>query len=117
MAKQPSLRLHFIPEWAEARGLRQADIVEALQEAGTGVDKSTVSRWFSGNLPEERHILALQGLFALNEPARPVPSPGRRLDRGLLPQALERGALPDAENAGRTLSPAPSLKPLIHNCL
>lgn len=43
--KQPR-RPHFIVEWAELRGLKQADLVEAL-----GADKSVVSRWFSGTSP------------------------------------------------------------------
>ncbi len=43
--KQPR-RPHFIPQWAEKRGLRQADIVEQI-----GVDKGTVSKWFSGSTP------------------------------------------------------------------
>ena|SRR3990167_2127523 len=59
-------RLHYIPEWAERRGLRQADIVEAL---GGAVDKSTVSRWFAGTLPVREHLEALQGLFGLEEMA------------------------------------------------
>ena len=67
--KDAEPRLHYIPEWAEKRQLRQTDIVEALGGSGIGVDKSTVSRWFSGALPEKRHILALQGLFSLDEPA------------------------------------------------
>ena len=58
------IRLHFIPEWAERRGLRQADLVDAL---GGAVDKSTVSRWFSGTLPARDHLAALQGLFELEE--------------------------------------------------
>jgi hypothetical protein len=57
--KQPG-RLHYIPEWAERRGLRQADVVEGLQGR---VDKSTVSRWFAGALPVSEHLEALQGLF------------------------------------------------------
>ena len=43
--------LHFIPEWAERRGLEQVDFIEAL-----GVDKGTVSRWFAGQLPAEINI-------------------------------------------------------------
>lgn len=72
MAKTPAQtpRLHYIPEWADKRDLRQTDIVAALQEAGWRVDKSTVSRWFKGSLPEEKHILALAGLFGFeDEPA------------------------------------------------
>lgn len=60
--KQP-FRFHYIPEWARHRHLRQADIARAL-----GVDKSTVSRWFDGALPVEAHLIALAGIFGLDEP-------------------------------------------------
>lgn len=53
-------RIHFIPEWAAARDLTQADIVRAI-----GVDKANVSRWFSGAIPREEHIDALAVLFHL----------------------------------------------------
>lgn len=43
--RQPQ-RPHFIPQWAEARGVNQAQIVKDL-----GADKSVVSRWFSGTTP------------------------------------------------------------------
>lgn len=46
---QPSL--HFIVEWADKRGLKPVDFVNAL-----GVDKGTVSRWFAGKLPHEDNI-------------------------------------------------------------
>jgi transcriptional regulator with XRE-family HTH domain len=52
-------RYHFIVEWAEKRGLSQADIVREL-----GADKSVVSRWFSGSLPSEKYLEPLAGLFA-----------------------------------------------------
>ena len=60
--KQPR-RLHYVVEWAARRQLRQADICRELS-----VDKSTVSRWFDGTLPSEVHLLALTGLFGLDEP-------------------------------------------------
>jgi hypothetical protein len=47
-------RNHFIPEWAEKRNMTQADLVRE-----TGVDKGTVSRWFSGNMPRDKHLDAL----------------------------------------------------------
>jgi transcriptional regulator with XRE-family HTH domain len=52
-------RIHFIVEWAEKRGLSQADIVREI-----GADKSVVSRWFSGSLPSEKYLEPLAGLFA-----------------------------------------------------
>lgn len=51
-------RLHFIPEWAEKRGLSQADLVREV-----AADKATVSRWFSGALPSEKYLEPLAALF------------------------------------------------------
>jgi transcriptional regulator with XRE-family HTH domain len=41
--KQP-MRPHHIADWADLRGMSQADLAEAL-----GADKSVISRWFSGS--------------------------------------------------------------------
>jgi transcriptional regulator with XRE-family HTH domain len=57
-------KIHFIREWAERRGMRQADIVRGL-----GVDKGLVSKWFNGALPQAENILRLAELFALDEPS------------------------------------------------
>ena len=67
MARKPQdrPRVHYIPEWAEKRRMRQVDIVEGLNGL---VDKSTVSRWFAGSAPESKHLLALAELFQLEEP-------------------------------------------------
>lgn len=62
-SKKP-VRLHYIVEWAAKRGMRQTDIVRK-----TGVDKSTVSRWFKGTLPSEDHLFVLKELFQLDEVA------------------------------------------------
>ena len=51
-------RKHFIPEWADARGLKQKDIVAAL-----GADKSTVARWFNGQMPQDKWLEPLCGLL------------------------------------------------------
>jgi transcriptional regulator with XRE-family HTH domain len=56
-SKQPH-RPHFIPEWAERRGLRQTDIVDEI-----GADKSLVSRWFGGATPTEDYQEKLGELF------------------------------------------------------
>ncbi len=53
-------RLHFIAEWAEYRHFRQADVVREI-----GVDKSQVSRWFSGKLPEQANLDRLAALFSI----------------------------------------------------
>jgi transcriptional regulator with XRE-family HTH domain len=51
-------RPHFIQEWAKARRLEQKDIVSELD-----VDKSVVSRWFSGSTPSVKYQEALANLF------------------------------------------------------
>uniref|UniRef100_UPI003BAB6059 helix-turn-helix domain-containing protein n=1 Tax=Stappia sp. TaxID=1870903 RepID=UPI003BAB6059 len=60
--KQPP-RIHFIAEWAEKRGLTQADIVRI-----TGIDKSNVSRWFKGVVPRHDHMIVLVECLALETP-------------------------------------------------
>jgi transcriptional regulator with XRE-family HTH domain len=55
--KTPTRR-HFLPEWAVARGLSQADISRELE-----VEKSTVSRWFGGVIPDDRNLDRLVGLL------------------------------------------------------
>lgn len=56
-------KFHYIPEWAEKRDLKQAEVARELD-----VDKGTVSRWFKGNIPTEKHLLALAGLFSCTVP-------------------------------------------------
>lgn len=55
-------RRHFIPEWVEARGLKQADLTRLLD-----VDKSVVSRWFSGNIPSEKYLEPLAAALKLDD--------------------------------------------------
>lgn len=56
-------RIHYIAEWAERRGLKQADIARA-----TGADKSVVSRWFDGRLPETPNLLKIAAILNVEEP-------------------------------------------------
>lgn len=60
----PAIRLHRINEWAEARNMKQADIVRE-----TGIDKATVSRWFRGAIPREEHLKILCELLHLEDPS------------------------------------------------
>lgn len=55
--KQPR-RPHHIADWAELRGLKQADIARE-----TGADKSVVSRWFNGATPGIEWQQKLAALF------------------------------------------------------
>lgn len=57
-------RVHYIKEWMEKLGLEPKDITEA-----TGADKSTISRWFAGNVPSEKYLDQLVELFHLDERA------------------------------------------------
>ncbi len=61
--KQPR-RPHFIPEWAELRGLAQSDLARELS-----ADKSVVSRWFSGSTPGVEWQEALAKLFSVEPDA------------------------------------------------
>jgi transcriptional regulator with XRE-family HTH domain len=57
-------RIHFLAEWAERRGMIQADIAREL-----GVDKGTVSRWFDGFLPKEQTIPLLAEILSIEPSA------------------------------------------------
>jgi transcriptional regulator with XRE-family HTH domain len=57
-------RIHFIAEWIDKRGLKQADVVRAL-----GVDKATVSRWCSGYVPENKNLGPLVKFLQLEAPS------------------------------------------------
>jgi transcriptional regulator with XRE-family HTH domain len=57
-------RMHYIPEWAKQAGKSQADLVRA-----TDVDKSNVSRWFKGVIPDGKHLIAVAEAVEAPEPA------------------------------------------------
>ncbi|MFQ5677379.1 MAG: helix-turn-helix domain-containing protein [bacterium] len=53
------IRIHFIGEWMEKRGLKPADVTEA-----TGADKSLISRWIKdGVVPQRHYLVQLADLF------------------------------------------------------
>jgi transcriptional regulator with XRE-family HTH domain len=62
-SKQPR-RPHYIREWAASRELKQVDLAEAI-----GVDKSLVSRWFSGSTPSEEWQIKLSAFFHVDREA------------------------------------------------
>lgn len=53
-------RLHFLNEWMDKRGVKQADLVREL-----GVDKGTVSKWCAGKLPQETNLIAIAAFFEI----------------------------------------------------
>ena len=57
-SKQPR-RPHYIQEWAELRGFE----TQAALAAELDIDKSVVSRWFSGTSPSFEHQARLAALF------------------------------------------------------
>lgn len=59
MDKEPE---HYLPQWADKRGLSQAEIVRL-----TGVDRATVSRWFSGVLPKHKNRLLLAAALKIEQ--------------------------------------------------
>lgn len=52
------IRLHYLVEWLEKRDMSQAAVAREL-----GIDKSTVSKWCAGALPQETNIIALASLL------------------------------------------------------
>lgn len=62
-SEDPHKRRHFIPEWSEKCGKKQADIVRDL-----GIEKSTVYRWFAeGVIPTEKHLKPLAEYLQVDE--------------------------------------------------
>lgn len=47
-------------EWAEKRGMSQADISESLD-----INKATVSKWFAGALPSEANLPRIAAMFGV----------------------------------------------------
>ena len=54
-------KLHYIPEWAEKRGVNQAFVVKELH-----MNKGTVSKWFGGALPSEANLPRIADLFGVD---------------------------------------------------
>lgn len=57
MGKQ-AFRRHFIAEWCEYKGKRQADICRDI-----GASKGLVSKWFAGAMPREKWLTELAKYF------------------------------------------------------
>ncbi|WP_037431614.1 helix-turn-helix domain-containing protein [Sinorhizobium fredii] len=53
-------RLHFIPEWADKKGMKQVEV--ALR---VGASQSVVSRWYAGNMPLNDYLAKLADLFGI----------------------------------------------------
>lgn len=83
-----SRRMHYLPEWLEKRALKQADLVRAL-----GVDKSTVSRWCNGLMPENKNLGPLVAFLDLDDPTDLFRHPDdtwmRRFFDGRSPEEVE----------------------------
>jgi transcriptional regulator with XRE-family HTH domain len=61
--KQPR-RPHYIEDWAEKRGLSQAELAAAIN-----VDKSLISRWYKGSSPNEESQEKLAAFFHIEREA------------------------------------------------
>lgn len=57
-------RFHYIPEWAKEAGKKQTHLANAV-----GVDKSNVSRWYRGVIPERPQLAAIAKTVGAPEPA------------------------------------------------
>jgi DNA-binding XRE family transcriptional regulator len=53
-------KLHYVPEWALRRGMKQADVAREL-----AVNKATVHKWFKGALPSEENLPRIAALFTV----------------------------------------------------
>jgi len=62
-SKQPR-RPHFIPDWADKKGLSQAELGREI-----GADKSVVSRWYSGSSPTAEWQSKLSEFFEIEPEA------------------------------------------------
>ncbi|WP_137136585.1 helix-turn-helix transcriptional regulator [Rhizobium sp. FKY42] len=61
IADTPIVRVHFIPELAEARGMNQSDLAHAVD-----VNPSTVSGWYQGSIPTPALQNRLAELFEID---------------------------------------------------
>lgn len=55
-------RFHYIPEWAEKRGMKQVDLVRE-----GNFDKGQVSRWWKGILPIPDTLVIIAGILQLED--------------------------------------------------
>ncbi len=94
-SKQPK-RPHHVADWAEARGLTQADLARELC-----ADKSVISRWFSGATPGEVYQERLAVLFGCSRA-----SLFRHPDEDWLIQFLENRDRDEIDRIIRTLEAA-----------
>lgn len=85
--RQPK-RPHHVQSWAEKRGVRPGELAEEI-----GVDKSLVSRWYSGSTPSEESLAKLGAFFGV-EPEAMFRDPDEdwlaRLLRGRDREEIER---------------------------
>lgn len=58
--KKKRVRRHYIPEWAAKAGKRKVDIATDLE-----IDKSQLTRWFQGQLPQQLYQQILAGYFGI----------------------------------------------------
>jgi len=102
-SKQPR-RPHFIAEWAEKKGLNQAELGREI-----GADKSVVSRWYSGSSPTEEWQNKLASFFEIDREAlfrHPEDDWIRRFFEGRAIEEIERAkrmlemAFPKKSKAG-----------------
>jgi len=70
MARPKRKKRHFIAEWMRATGKTNADLI-----AGTGADKSNVSRWTAGTEPSTDYMDSLAALFGTTVAGLYAPPP------------------------------------------
>lgn len=89
---KPRKRKHYLPEWAEAYGLKNIDLIEA-----TGADKSRVSRWLNEDQrsePGQEYLDLLAARFGVSVEKLYAPPGGSDAPAGV-PIVGKAGAGPD----------------------
>lgn len=92
-AHERPARMHFIREWAEKKGRKQKDFLERID-----VNKSTVSRWFAGDMPSGERLVEIADFLGVD-----VPSLFRHPDDDWLSEFFRRRSAAEKERAIRIL--------------
>lgn len=86
IASMPIENVHFIAEWANLREMKAGHIAAKL-----GIDRSTVTRWFKGVMPQDHYRKRLAEVLGLSQPSDLFVAPNRNHKQGALDASLGSG--------------------------